>query len=147
MKQILLPLLVLLCWQTVNSQQASWLVEATTFPNHQSDFPLGIEPELTCAIDDDFGFHHFSLSQTGTFSSLNGFNNKRLSPYIFISYNPWQSYSYTSFGVSREIMGCVAYVELGISDSEYKNWSVGAGVIYSLELPKLNLRNKRRHPS
>ncbi|HEY4478108.1 MAG TPA: hypothetical protein VJB09_02435, partial [Candidatus Paceibacterota bacterium] len=113
MKKILTLLLAFLCWQPAHAQQPVWLIEVVSFPSFDDVSPEAFEPQITLALDQDWDFHHFSLSTSGTFSALNGITAGSVYPYVFLSYNPRDESSYTSFGVSKDINHSVGYIELG----------------------------------
>jgi len=145
--QKIFALLAILCWQTAQAQEPVWLVEVVSFPAFEDASPEAFEPQITFALDQDWDFHNFSLSTSGTFSTLNGITvGKDLYPYIVLSYNPWLKYSYTSFGISKNVRSSIAYVELGFGDADFKNWSIGVGMIYSIEFPNFSFKNKKRSP-
>ncbi len=100
MKRIL-TLLAFLCWQTAHAQERSWLLQATTFSTLNDGYI--IEPEITFVLEDEFSFHEFSINSSGSFCTLNGIVAGNNYPYIYLSYNPFNSTSYSSMGVSRDV--------------------------------------------
>ncbi len=146
MKKIM-TLLAFFCWQNLYSQEKSWSVQATTFS--ASDYGYVIEPEVTFALDNEFSFHEFSLNSSGSLCAINGIITESWSPYVYLSCNPKTMSSYSSIGVSKSVsfgseFGAIAYAEVGITDAEFKNWSLGVGMIYSLDIPSINFKKRRR---
>lgn len=148
MKKITLVLTLFLGWQNAHSQ-STWFVEATSFSVYNSDSPQAIEPQITFALDEEWDFHHFSITKSGA-SSLNGVTVGNFYPYVFTSCSfdlTW----YTSFGLSKDINfgkgSCIAYAEFGFYEITPGSWSIGIGAIYSIQIPENVFKNKKRHPS
>ncbi|MFN4181441.1 MAG: hypothetical protein ACK4FA_01965 [Candidatus Paceibacteria bacterium] len=147
MKNIL-PWLAFFCWNPTNAQQPNWLAEVVSLPSFEDAHSEVFEPQITFTLDQEWDFHHFSLSMNGTLSALNGITvGKDFYPYIFLSYNPWHKYSYTSIGISKDVSESIVYIEFGFSDADFKNWGISVGMIYSIDIPKINFKNKKRGPS
>lgn len=148
MKNIL-TLLAFICWHSLHAQEKKWSIQATTFSTPDDGYV--IEPEVTFSLEDEFSFHEFSINSSGSLCTINGIIAGSNCPYIYLSYNPFNLSSYSSVGFSREVsfgskFVATTYFEIGIDNAEFKNWSLGIGMIYSVEIPKIKLKNKKRGP-
>ncbi|MBP6866460.1 MAG: hypothetical protein KBC12_02885 [Candidatus Pacebacteria bacterium] len=147
----LMTLLALFCWQNAQTQEVDfdyfWLIETTSYPSFENQYPQSIEKSITFAFEDNTSFHYFSLNTSGSISSINGFILKKFDPYINLSCNPKTFEWYSSIGVSKSLMlsekiNCTAYLELGIFDIVPKSWCLNIGMIHYIELPNFKKNRK-----